>query len=425
MVNKSWSLVLAAAILTGACGDSNSSMNPTAPSAVSAAAVQEAPGSAEGESGVTGNPKNNNGGGNNGNGNGNGRGPKDDRGNDQPAPPSTPGPSAPTPPSNTSPTNPGQSKVEIEGLISAVGSANITVNGQTILVPETAVISHGSRMLEFNDLHVADRVHVRATRVAASGSGLTATAATLEATQVMLQNPGGGDDDGEDPDPTALVSVSAFDASASEAGTNTGTFRLSRAGDLTLLGSPLTVTFTLTGTATNGTDYTTLPLTATFAAGSPTVEVVVTPMSDATAEPAETVILTLTSVAPYELGSPATATVTIVADTVSPVVSVTTLDATAAELGPDPGMFRLSRTGALTLPLTVTVAFTGTATNGTDYETLLTTVTFAAGSATANVFVIPVSDATAEGSETVILTVTDGAAYDVGTPAAATITIAG
>ena len=92
---------------------------------------------------------------------------------------------------------------------------------------------------------------------------------------------------------------------------NTGTFRLTRSGSATLLASPLTVTFTLTGTATNGTDYTNLPLTATFPAGLATVDVVVTPIADPTTEGAETVILTLTSVAPYELGSPATATVTI------------------------------------------------------------------------------------------------------------------
>jgi hypothetical protein len=41
----------------------------------------------------------------------------------------------------------------------------------------------------------------------------------------------------------------------------------------------------------------------------------------------ETAIFTLTSVAPYELGAPATATVTIT-DTDSPLVSVTAFDST-------------------------------------------------------------------------------------------------
>ena len=87
---------------------------------------------------------------------------------------------------------------------------------------------------------------------------------TLEATEVKLQNP---DEGGEGEAPTELVSVSAIDALAGETGANTGTFRLTRSGSAILLAAPLTVTFTLTGTATNGTDYTNIPLTATFPAG--------------------------------------------------------------------------------------------------------------------------------------------------------------
>ena len=54
-----------------------------------------------------------------------------------------------------------------------------------------------------------------------------------------------------------------------------------------------------------------MPLTATFLAGLATVDVVVTPLVDADDGRPESVILTLTTVAPYELGAPATATVTI------------------------------------------------------------------------------------------------------------------
>jgi len=86
---------------------------------------------------------------------------------------------------------------------------------------------------------------------------------------------------------------------------------LTRSGSSTLLTSSLTVTFTLTGTATNGTDYDNLALTATFAAGQATVDVVVRPKRDNVNDAGETVILTLTGVTPYELGAPASATVTI------------------------------------------------------------------------------------------------------------------
>lgn len=426
-----WSLVLVGSALTAACSDSKSSSNPTAPSALTSAALNSEAGFTDGVSSATGGPRGNNGGGNgnggsdngNGNGNGNGGGKPDDPGNgngngngNQPPPPS-----APQPPTNTSPAAPGAKKVEIEGLISAKSVDSITVNGQTVVVPSSCVIRHGSTTFQFSDLNVGDRVHVRAERIT-TGTGSAATT-TLQATEVMLQNPGGGDDDDEGDDPTARVSAAAFDAAASESGTNTGTFRLTRTGDAASLALPLTVTFTLTGTAANGTDYQTLPLTATFLANQGTVDVVVTPVADTTTEGSESVILTLTSVSPYELGSPATATVTIT-DTDSPLVSVVAFDATASETGPDMGTFRFSRTGSTAASLTVTFAVTGTATNGTDYQSVPLTVTFGAGQATTDLFVIPLSDGAADGSETVIVTVTDGASYDVGSPAAATVTIA-
>jgi hypothetical protein len=419
---KIFSLLMVGAVATVACGDSKSSMNPVAPSAVVVDAQNVEAG--EGVSTATGKPENpgngkgngNNGNGNNGNGNGNGN-------DKQPTTPTVPGTSGNTSPGNTTPPAPATRKVEIEGLITAKAGDTITVNGQTVVVPSTCTIRHGSTSFTFATLSVGDRVHVRAMRTT-TGTGATAST-TIEATEVKLQNPAGTGGDDDDPvDPTALVSVSAFDALASEAGSNTGTFRLTRSGSATLLTSPLTVTFTLTGTATNGADYANLPLTATFAANQATVDVLVTPVADATTEGSESVVLTLTTVAPYDLGSPATATVTIT-DTDTPLVSVTAFDSTASETGPDMGTFRFSRTGSTAASLTVTFTVTGTATNGTDYQSVPLTVTFAAGQATADLFVVPLPDATVEGSETVIVTVTDGATYDLGSPATATVTIAG
>ena len=49
---------------------------------------------------------------------------------------------------------------------------------------------------------------------------------------------------------------------------------------------------------------------------------------------------------------------------------------------------------------------------------------FPAGQATTTVTVTPLSDALVEGDETVILTLTDGPNYDLGSPTQATVTIA-
>jgi hypothetical protein len=275
-------------------------------------------------------------------------------------------------------------------------------------------------MFTFADLHVGDRVHVRASKTTSESSRVLAVT-TLEATEVILQNPGDGTGSGDDT-PSDLVSVTATDAFASEVAGETGTFTLTRSGSATLLAAPLTVSYTVGGTALTGADYAALSGTVTFASNVATATVVVTPAADSSTEGAETVKLTLTTVAPYDLGSPAEATVTIT-DTNSPLVTVTAFDSTAAETGNNRGTFRFSRVGSTVASLTVTFTVSGTATNGTDYDTLPVTVTFGAGQADVDLVVAPKQDGVAEGPETVIVTVTDDATYDVGAPADATITI--
>ena len=96
----SWSLILAGAVVTAACGDSSSSLNPTAPSAVSADTQSAEAGGAD-EYSATAKPDNGgNGNGNNGGGNGNGNGGGGNGNGNQPRTPTntSPGPTAPVPP---------------------------------------------------------------------------------------------------------------------------------------------------------------------------------------------------------------------------------------------------------------------------------------------------------------------------------------
>ena len=403
-LKATWSLVLVGALVTAACGDSKSSMLPTAPSAVGAAS-QSAEAGSDGVSGPT--------------AKGGVPGPPEDKGGNGKKPDQTPGGKAPT---NTSPGAPTIKKVEIEGLISAKGGDSITVNGQQVVVPSTCPIRHGQTMFTFADLHVGDRVHVRASKATSESSRVFAVT-TLEATEVILQNPGDGEGSGDDT-PTDMVSVTATDAFASEIAGDTGTFTLTRSGSATLLASPLIVTYTVSGTATSVADYTALLGTATFAAGVATTTVVVTPVADAATEGPETVKLTLTTVTPYDLGSPAEATVTIT-DTNTPLVSVAAFDSTATETPANEGRFRFTRTGSTTSSLVVTFTVSGTATAGVDYQALPVSVTIPAGASFADVVVTTLKDSdNSEVNETVIVTVTDGASYDLGATTAATVTIA-
>jgi hypothetical protein len=132
----------------------------------------------------------------------------------------------------------------------------------------------------------------------------------------------------------------------------------------------LTVNYTVTGSATNGTDYTNIPLSATFLAGASTALVTVTPTDDALAEATENVVLTLTTGTGYNLGTTTSATVNI-ADNETPFVTIAATDASAAETATgvtaNPGTFTLTRLGNLASALTVNYTVTGSATNGTDY----------------------------------------------------------
>ena len=119
-----------------------------------------------------------------------------------------------------------------------------------------------------------------------------------------------------------IVTVAASDAAASEPGANIGRFTLSRTGSRTL---PLTVHFTVAGTATAGVDYTALVASpVTIAAGASSANVNVTPRNDASVEGAETVILNLVANAAYTVGGSNSATVTIADDdNILPTVTLT------------------------------------------------------------------------------------------------------
>jgi len=221
---------------------------------------------------------------------------------------------------------------------------------------------------------------------------------------------------------TPTVTITASDASAGEP-SNTGSFSVARTGSTA---ASLTVNYGIGGTATNGTDYNSVATSVTIPAGAASAAVTVTPRDDTAQESNETVILTLSSNASYTVGSPSSATVTIAdndAPATLPVVTVTASDPSAGEPS-NAGAFTVSRMGATTASLAVSYTVGGTATPGTDYTALSGSVTIPAGAASAAVTVIPRDDTAPESGETVVVTLSAGGSYTVGTPSSATVTIA-
>lgn len=110
------------------------------------------------------------------------------------------------------------------------------------------------------------------------------------------------------------VQVTASPVAAFEQEAVPGAFRFSRTGDTSV---PLTVNYTLSGTATAGADYSAFPGSVTFAAGQSSVSVSLTPVADGLPEPVETVVVSLSAGSGYMLGTSTIATVTI-ADSLVP-----------------------------------------------------------------------------------------------------------
>ncbi len=107
-----------------------------------------------------------------------------------------------------------------------------------------------------------------------------------------------------------------------------------------------------------------------------------------------------------------------------PKVTIAATDAKAAERTGGDGHFQVTRTGSLDNPLTVSYTIGGTATNGTDYTQIGSSVTIAAGAASATVTIHVLSDGSNDGVETSILTLAPQAGvYVVGTPASATVSL--
>jgi subtilase family serine protease/subtilisin family serine protease len=107
------------------------------------------------------------------------------------------------------------------------------------------------------------------------------------------------------------VDVVALDANASEAGPDPGAVRFTRSGDLS---NELSVGYTVAGTAVPGEDYTPLPGTVIFAAGSAHATVLVEPLDDALVEAAETITITAIAGPGYGVRAPVTASVTVASD---------------------------------------------------------------------------------------------------------------
>ena len=125
---------------------------------------------------------------------------------------------------------------------------------------------------------------------------------------------GGGADDTDASLP--VISAAATVATTALKNTPPGVFTLTRTGPTT---APLTIQYTLGGTATNGVAYNTLPDSVIIPAGTNSVRVLVVPKDYSFQEIQQTVILTVAGAAGYAIAIADSGTVTIQNNDIGPI----------------------------------------------------------------------------------------------------------
>jgi len=294
----------------------------------------------------------------------------------------------------------------IQFLITAVNSGTLTKNG-TAVVPGVTTLSTGESLVwtPANTGNAIPAFNV----VATDGTATSATAVPV--TVNVAANP-----------LIQKASIAATDASASESG-DTGTVTITRIGSTA---NALTVNYTTSGTATNGSDYNNLSGSITIPVGSSSVSIPITAINDTEFEGDEYLNLNLQTSANYVLEGSTSATVSI-ADNDKPTVSIIASDANAAETlsteTANTGEFTITRTGTTANSLTLNYTVAGTATNGSDYNSLGSTIVIPAGASSVTIPIIPIDNFTLESAETVVLNLSTDTAYNLGTNNSATVNI--
>ena len=222
--------------------------------------------------------------------------------------------------------------------------------------------------------------------------------------------------------PSTVVNVTAATPTANEAGPVNGVFTITRTGDL---GLPLTVNYTMGGTATagGGGDYVALPGSVTFQAGAISTNLTVAVTDDSEVEFTETAILTIGGSPDYAIGTGA-ATVNILDDEPATITLASATGETRLLEGYSAQKlsFTLTRKGLLSSALDINLAYSGTATASADYNAPAS-VALAADAVTVTAFVTPIDDDNYEGNETLGVAISAGTGYISGTPSATNVTV--
>jgi len=221
----------------------------------------------------------------------------------------------------------------------------------------------------------------------------------------------------QDGDQSVWIDASIFDAA--KYGLVPGQFTFSRFGTTN---TPVTIFYTISGTASNGLDYVLITNFFVIPAGQLTATLPILPRHNGIVEGPVTAALTLLSNPAYVLGTRTSGTVTI--DDDMPMLTVSALVTNVLEGGNSNGVFRITRTGDPKYDFAAYLAVGGTATYGLDYPPFLTNIYFSCGITSIDLFVTPSNNLVADGDHTVGTALLPSPPYTILSPSNAVLTIA-
>ena len=222
---------------------------------------------------------------------------------------------------------------------------------------------------------------------------------------------------------TAVITVDTSPATADEASLTGTQFTVNTSVPASY---PITLSYTMSGTATSGSDYTAPSGSVTILADNTSEVVDITVLDDTRAEDNETIIFNLASVTSGAavIGSVNSATATLTDNDTTGVSIISTTD-TSEDNGSAAGNFRIGLANTAEADITVSFTLDSTADNGTDYTVSGTTATIPAGSSNVDVAITAIDDTLVEGTEEVRMTLTtvdSGPGVITGSPQSLSIT---
>ena len=211
-------------------------------------------------------------------------------------------------------------------------------------------------------------------------------------------------------DNEATPQITLAPASASPIAENGGTSTVT-ATSTPASSSAITVNLSLSGSADNGSDYSIGTTSLTIPANTATTSTLVTGVSDATFDPAETIVIDIASVSggsAVEFGGNQQETITITDDDNPPVVD---LLVSASSVNESSGSAAAAITALLdhaaTVDTLVTLNPSGTADNGSDYTLDNFTISVSAGATSGSTNLNLLQDSVSENpAETIVLDIT-------------------